>query len=453
MTDVSLSTAPTAPGGLPLLGHLLPLLRDRLGYLQSLPAHGEVVQIRVGTHPVWVVTSPRIVREILAVQPDSFTKGTLFDKLKVFGGVPLPIAEGKAHLQRRRVMQPAFHRERINSYIQTMIDTTERALADKTWTDGARVDVLPEMQLMAQGVVMSCLFGSDPARGEALTIMHAVDTVFATAIKRATAPVTEHLPFGRRKLRRANETIRRAVADILADRRRNPADRDDLVTLLLDARDEDGRPLPDEEILSEITALLASGSETTAVTMSWLFHQLGRHPELEARLEAEVDAATAGGPLTPSHLSQLPFTRRLVQETLRMHTPAWIITRRASVEVQLGDTRLPAGADIIWSPWCLHRDPQSYPDPLVFDPDRWLPERPQPAREAFFPFGAGKRMCIADVFSMAEAQVIIALVASRWRLRPAPGTTVRPVPAITPQPSGLSMILEARRPAARAAAA
>ncbi|MEV6207278.1 cytochrome P450 [Kitasatospora sp. NPDC051914] len=448
------TTPPHAPGRLPVVGHVVPLLRDRLAFMQRLRDHGDVVQIRVGPRPVFVVNSPELVWEVLTAQSANFSKGRLFDKLRLFGGSPLPIAEGRQHLQRRRLMQPAFHRERIDSYVDTMSTTAQDAL--RAWGDGARLDVLHEMQLMTQGIVMSVLFSTTPDRGPAQAIMNGVDTVFQAAIRRAVAPVSgwERLPLpGNRRLRAANALLRRTVSDLVTTRRADPGAHDDIVSLLLEARDEDGRPLDDDEILSEITALLAAGSETTAVTMAWLFHELGRNPGLEERLHREVDAVLAGGRPTADHLPRLDLTRRLVTETLRLHNPAWIVTRQATVPVRLGTALLPAGADLVWSPYALHRDPELYPDPLRFDPDRWLPERPQPPRGAYIPFGAGKRMCIGDGFTWAEATVLTALIASRWTLRPVPGTTVRPVPAITVHPSSLHMIAEARGHAAAREAA
>ncbi|MEW1913960.1 cytochrome P450 [Kitasatospora sp. NPDC085895] len=446
---------PHAPGRLPVVGHLLPMLRDRLEFIQRLRRHGDVVQIGFGPKPVFVVNSPELIWEILTAQHANFGKGRLFEKLRLFGGSPLPVTEGgPQHLQRRRLMQPAFHRERINSYIDRMITTAETTL--QTWEHGARLDVQNEVQLMTQGVVLSALLSSDLDRTPAQAVMHGVDTLFQAAIRRAVTPVSgwEKLPLpGTRKVKAANTLLRKTVSDIVAAHRADPERPDDLVSLLLDARDEEGRPLDEEEILSEITGLLAAGTETSAVTMAWLFHELGRNPGIEEQLHQEVDTVLAGGRLTAEHLPQLVLTRRLVTETLRLHNPAWIVTRRANVPVRLGSAHLPAGADLVWSPYALHRDPELYPDPLRFDPDRWLPERPQPRRGAYIPFGAGNRMCIGDGFTWAETTVLTALIASRWTLRHAPGATVRPVPAITVHPSALHMIAETRGHAAAREAA
>ncbi|MEV8291092.1 cytochrome P450 [Streptomyces niveus] len=433
-----------APGKLPLVGHAIPLIKDRLAFIQHLRTHGPIVRIAVGPKTLTVVNSPELMHKMLTSQADEFTKGLLFEKLKLFGKDALPVADGKPHLRRRRLMQPAFHRQQIAGYVNTMRTTVEPYVAG--WNGGTPLDLKTEMQLMTQGVVMSALFSATPPREPAYKILHSVDTVFKTALRRALLPVSalEQLPTrGNRKARAASTALRTAVADIIAEHRAHPDAYDDIVSLLLTAQDETGAALPDDEILSEVTGLLAAGSETTAVVLAWLFHELGRNLDMERRLHEEVDSVLAEGPITAERVPRLAYTRRLVSETLRLYSPAWLVTRKAVEDVRLGEFILPAGTDVIWSAYALHRDPDIYPDPLRFDPDRWLPERPQPPKGAFIPFGSGKRMCMGDAFAWTEATIITALVANRWRLRPTHGT-VRPVGAITTHPSSLRMVPELR---------
>lgn len=439
-----LYTAPIAPGRLPLIGHALPLMRDRLAFLQDLRSHGPIVRITIGPKEVTVVNAPALIQEMLTAQADHFSKGLLFEKLKLFGKDALPVAEGQPHLARRRLMQPALHRQQVGGYVQTMQETVGPAVA--AWHDRDVLDLKTEMQLLTQNTVMSVLFSARPDSGPARAILQSVDRVFTAALRRALlpVPVLERLPTRRnRQVTTATRLLRTAVGAIIEAHRANPGAYDDIVSLLLAAPD-----VSDDEILSEVIGLLAAGSETTAVVMAWLFHELGRRPDLEARLHDEVDTVLAGDPVAAEHLPQLVFTRQLVSETLRMYSPAWLVTRQAIRSVQLGQTRLPAGTDVVWSPYTLHRDPGLYPDPLRFDPDRWGPTRPRPPKGAFIPFGAGKRQCMGDAFAWAEATIITALVASRWRLRPTPCAPVRPVGQITVHPSMLRMALEARHTAA-----
>ena len=440
---------PVAPGRLPLLGHVAPLIRDRLAFLQGLRSHGPLVRAVFGWKSVYVVNAPELVHEMLTIKSNQFTKGLLFEKLKLFGKSALPVAEGKPHLERRRVMQPPFHRNQISGYVGTMHDTVEPTIA--SWREGQSLDLKTEMQLMTQSAVMSVMFSSDPGREEALRILRSVDTIFMAAIRRAMTlfSTLERLPTRRnRQVKEAEAVLYEAVGKVIAEHRENPESYDDIVSLLLAARDENGDPLPDDEVLSEVTGLLAAGSETTAVVLAWMFHELGNNPELERRLHDEVDTVLGGDRITSEHIPRLAFTRRLIDETLRLYSPAWLVTRQASKPVQLGRFSLPAGANMVWSAYTMHRDPGLYPDPLRFDPDRWLPEHPQPPKGAFIPFGAGKRRCMGDQFALTEAVLITALIASRWRLRPTTTDVVRPVGEITVHPSVLRMAVEARTAAA-----
>ncbi|GAA3722226.1 cytochrome P450 [Streptomyces tremellae] len=447
--DTAVEVVRRAPGGLPLLGHVMPLLRDRLAFIRELRAYGPAVRVTFGPKKMTVINSPEMIHEMLTVKSGQFTKGLLFEKLKLFGKDALPVAEGRPHLVRRRLVQPKFHREKIAGYVDTMRETVEPAVA--AWGEGETLDLKTEMQLMTQGVVMAALFSSRPERLPALNILHSVDAVFMAALRRALLPVPllERLPTRRnRQVEESSRVMRQAVAEIIEEHRADPEAYDDVVSLLLGERDENGEPLAEDDILSEVTGVLAAGSETTAVVMAWMFHELGRNPALERRLHEEVDSVLGGERVTFEHIPRLTFTRMCVNETLRMYSPGWLVTRQATSDVRLGGIELPAGTDVIWSPYALHRDPTVYPDPDRFDPGRWSPERPQPPKNAFIPFGAGKRMCMGDAFAVTEATVIAAVIASRWRLRPTAGEEVRPVGEITVHPSSLHMVAEARGPVA-----
>lgn len=415
--------------------------------MQHVRPYGPIVRIRVGPKSMTVVNDPDLIHAMLTREASRFGKGLLFENLKLFGEDALPIAEGRFHLMRRRQMQPSFHRNMVSSYVGKMVSTASSTI--DSWEPDTARDMKTEMQLIAQNIVMSTLFSSAPARERALVILDSVDTVFRAALFRSLLPMgpLDNLPTrGNRKIAAANAVLRGAVTEIIEDHRRRSDSYEDVISLLMGARDDAGKPLDTIEILSEVTALLAAGSETTAVVLAWLFYEVGRNPDLERRLHEEVDSVLADGELTGDRLGELPFVGRLVQETLRLYAP-WLVTRQAREDVRLGETVVPGGTNIIFSPYAVHRDPDLYADPDRFDPDRWLPDRPQPSRESFIPFGAGKRMCIGDVFAVTEAKVVTALVASRWRLRAVPGP-VEPVGQITTHPSNLRMIPELRTKAA-----
>lgn len=433
----------TAPRKRPVVGHAVPFARNRLKFLQEVRQHGPLVRVHLGPRRATVVNSPELIREMLTSKSGDFSKGLLFEKLKLFGKDALPVAENQGHLKRRRALQPAFHRQMIEGYVETMRQVTEPVIAG--WAPHQTLDAKTEMQLMTQNAVMACCLSDRPGTDEAMRVLTSVDTVFTTAIQRAALPFLERLPSRRnRKTAAAQATLRETVARIIDEHRADPDPPEDVVTLLLALTDDDGDPLPDDDILAEIVGLLAAGSETTAVVLAWLFHELSQRPDLERRLHEEVDTVLGSERLEAAHVPRLPFTGRLVRETLRLYSPAWLVTRQATTDTQLGEYEVPGGEDIIWSPYAVHRDASLYPDPLFFDPDRWLPDRPQPPKAAFIPFGLGKRSCVGDAFALTEATVITALIASRWRLRPENRAAVRQVGAITLHPSQMRLRPEPR---------
>jgi epi-isozizaene 5-monooxygenase len=227
---------------------------------------------------------------------------------------------------------------------------------------------------------------------------------------------------------------------MIAQRRDSGATREDLLQALLDERDEHGDPLGDQEIHDQVVSILVAGTETAASTMSWAFHLLSRHPKQEQRLHRELAPVAADHPINYTDLRSLPHLTNVITEALRIHPAGWIFTRRSVRETTLGDYRIPAGADIIYSPYALHRDPRHFERPAEFDPDRWTRERAAGIpRFAMIPFGAGNRKCPGDGYGMAEASLVVAAIASRWRLAPTPRTNADPQPHVLMSPKRLEM--------------
>jgi len=281
-------------------------------------------------------------------------------------------------------------------------------------------------------------------------VIRSMPIVLEGVTKRALSPtqLLEKLPTPEnRRFHAANGRLRDLVDRIIAEYRRTGVDHGDMVSMLLLARDEEtGEGLGDAQVRDEAVTMLLAGTETTSTTLSWVFHVLGQRPDLEARLHDEVDEVLGDGPVSFEQIGQLGYTRRLVTETLRTYPAAWLLTRRTNEPVSLGDVVLPAGTDVLFSQYALHRDPALYADPDVFDPDRWLPERAaRIPRPAFIPFGAGNRQCIGEGFAWTEAIVVLATMARRWRMRAVPGVPVRMRPAATLRPSRLPMVPLLRR--------
>ena len=442
MTDTALRSIPAAPGRIPLVGHLWALWREPLAFLQSLSEVGELVRVDLGPMPVYVVTTPGLQQQVLTTHAASFTRGRIYDRARSLFGNGLATSDGGYHLRQRRLVQPAFHRTRIAGYAEVMNDRTrERA---GSWHAGQVVAVDRSMHELTLGIAVDALFadGLDPAttgeiHGLVPAIMAGIPVRMATPARLDRWPIVP----ANRRFDAAAERLRALVDELVAARRHDHRGRGsgDLLSLLLDARDADtGEAMTDVQVCDEVISLLLAGTETPGTTLSWAFYELARHPEVEARLHAEVDATVGTGPVGLEDLARLEYTARVLQEVLRLH-PTLLFTRRATRSVALGGVHLPAGTEVAYSPYALHRDPRTYPQPTHFDPDRWLPGRSAPSHETFSPFGAGRHKCLGEAFGWTEMMIAVAVVAARWRLRVAEGHVVREVPAEVPRPGALPM--------------
>ncbi|MFD7624858.1 cytochrome P450 [Streptomyces sp. NPDC059851] len=439
--------APVAPGRLPLLGHALPLWQRPIAFLESLRDHGEVVRIDIGTWPVHVLTTPEHVHSVLVQQAQRFGRGRIFDRLRPVFGNGIVTTDGDFHRAQRRMIQPAFHRKHITEYAEAMCRQAEAMSA--SWTDGREVSIVTETRRYAMSSVAEMIFSGELSRPAVDEVHRSLPVVLEGMLLRAVMPKSlDRLPI---PLNRRFDTAAgrlRGIIDEVIDRYRvqDAEGRHDLLSLLLSSTDpETGRTMDPEQVRDEVIAIMFSGTETSATTLAWMFHEIGRHPEVEERLHAEVDAVVGTRPVRPSDLPGLTYAQRVFQEALRLHSPL-LFTRRALVPLTLGGVSVPEGAELAYSPYALHRDPALFRDPEVFDPDRWRQEEGErPRAHRYIPFGAGQHKCIGDSFAVAEILTAVASVASRWRLVPAPGVTVREVPAGIPQPSELPMIPVARR--------
>lgn len=429
----------------------LSLTRAPLEFLPGLARdYGDVAAIRIATQPLVLLSNPEHIRDVLVTNARSFHKGRGLERAKILLGDGLLTSEGDLHLRQRRLAQPAFHRTRINAYGQVMAAYAERRSA--TWTDGTEIDVSREMAHYTLAVVGKTLFDAD-IDAEAHDIGEALSAAIA-AFNVTVLPVGEllmRLPFPAvRRFNRGRERLDAIIYRMIANRRATSADRGDLLSMLLLAHDVDGdgSGMSDTQLRDEVMTLLLAGHETTANALTWAFYLLAGAPDVEARLHAEVDSL-GDRPLAADDVARLPFARAVVAETLRLYPPAWIIGRRALRDYEVGGFTIPARAIVLMSQWLVHRDSRWWPDALSFQPDRWMsggsandPSRP---KFAYFPFGAGTRVCIGEQFAWMEAVLALATIARRWRLRLAPGPRVVPQPIVTLRAKhGMRMIPSAR---------
>ncbi|MGW2819003.1 cytochrome P450 [Streptomyces sp. NPDC001415] len=448
---------PTAPGALPLLGHLVPLLRDPLGFLTGLPQQGDLLEIRLGPLPVLVACDPVLTGQILRDDRTFDKGGPVFDRGREVVGNGLVSCPHADHRRQRRLLQPAFHPARLPGYARSA--TARAAEATGSWQDGQILDVVPVMQQLIAGITIDTLFSTTAppevftrALADLNTVVHSLSVQMAlpTPLNRLPTP-------GNRRYHRARARLPRTLHRIVTERRATGIDHGDLLSMLLAAHDPDsgpaGQTLTDAEITDQIITFFLAATETTASALASALYLLGQHPEIEARLHAEVDSVLNGRPASHADLPRLDLTGRILTETLRLWPPVSFLTRRCTADTRLGPYRIPAGQTVVYSPYLIHHQADLYPDPGRFDPDRWTPDNPAPPRrEAFLPFAGGARKCIGDRFATNTATLTLATIATRWRLQTLPGVRVRPTtngPALSP--GGLRMRSRARDTTATAA--
>jgi cytochrome P450 len=429
----------------------LAVIRRPLEFLPAL-AHdfGDVAAFGLATQPLVLLSHPDHIRDVLVTHGRRFHKGRGLERAKILLGDGLLTSEDELHLRQRRLAQPAFHRARIAGYGDTMSAYARRRAA--TWTDGAELDVATEMAAYTLAVVGKTLFDAD-IESEAHEIGQALGTAIETfnftvvpwgeLLLRLPLPIT-------RRFRRARERLDATIYDMIERRRAAGDDRGDLLSMLLLAHDTegDGTAMSDVQLRDEVMTLLLAGHETTANALTWAWYLLSQSPDAEARLHAEVDAL-GRRPLGADDLAQLPFTRAVIAETMRLYPPAWIVGRRALDAYQVGGYTLAPRTVVLMSQWIVHRDPRWWPDAESFQPERWLPGGsagdPQRPKFSYFPFGAGTRVCIGEQFAWMEGVLALATFAQRWRLRLVPGHRVVPQPIVTLRAKhGMRMIPERR---------
>ncbi|MFH8238849.1 cytochrome P450 [Streptomyces sp. NPDC018321] len=455
VTLVAPPPIPRAAGSLPFLGHAIQLMRDNLGFIAALrTSYGPVVEITLqpGTRTL-VVQDPGLIRTMLTDLGPSLDKGRFFEKMGQLLGDSVVTAAGQTHVRKRRQLQPAFARERIDRYVDTMRGETEAAVDD--WAVGRALDVREAMVGLSLNMLAKTVFSGSLDETAFRRLRADLSVVMNGVGARVMLPDwVERLPLpANRRFTRARDAVRATIDRAVTGLRASGHDTGDMLSLLLRTTDEEtGRPLTGHQISSEILTLAVAGTETTASVLSWTLYELARNPAVEAKVLAELDDVLGGRPVAFDDLGRLPYLRRVVDETLRLHHTGWLVTRRTVTETRLGPWTVPAGTELAYCQHALHRDPALFPDPLRFDPDRRPDgDGPRPSH-AFLPFGAGKHKCIGDRFALTELLTAVATIVRRVRLELAPGQTVRPVAAATVRPRTLSMTVRDRRnPAAHAA--
>lgn len=397
--------------------------------------HGDFVPIRFGPFPAHMAYGPAEIEEVLVERAGDFRKSFGTRMLIPLLGNGLLTAEGDEWLRHRRMASPAFHRERIRGYGETMARYAEESV--DSWTDRDVVDLHDEMTALTLRIVARTLFDNDvTARIDQVARLGTwIQDFYYLRFASLRFLIPTWLPTpGNRQLAQATGRLDDVVYGIIRERRPGE-DRGDLLSMLLLARDEQGAAMSERQVRDEVMTLLLAGHETTALALSWAFLLLDRNREARDRLEAELAAVLGDGPASPDDVPALPYTQAVINETLRLYPPAYVTGREAIRETTIGGTRIPKRHIVLISMHTTHRDPRFFAEPDAFRPERWLDglERWLP-RGAFLPFGMGSRKCVGASFAMMEATLLLATIARRWRFELSAGE-VGTQPSITLRPA------------------
>lgn len=438
---------PPGPKPLPIVGNALAFQRDPFGYLQDLQrTYGRVATAYIGTMPIVLFFRPEHIRYILTENPSNFTNQEIAAVLREFLGDGLLTIDGDAHRHQRRLVQPAFHKKRVEGYAQIMTQLTQEML--ETWHTGDQFDLLPAMQKLTLRIVAKCLFHVDVTSGvdemgnafaETISNPGALDGVLGLRID---LPFTS---YGRRMA--AKRKVDAFIYRLIDQRRAEGRDVGDVLSMLLSAQNEEDKrsTLSDTQIRDHMMTFVMAGHETTANALTWTFYLLSQHPEKREKLLSELQRVLAGRVLTVEDIPNLPYTEWVVSEAMRLYPPGWMQGRRAVEAFDLDGYHFPAGTMVVFYQWLMHRHPDLWDAPDEFRPERWDPEHgPKVTQWSYFPFGGGPRICIGMPFAQLEAKLLLATILQHSTPRLLPGYRMEPqaVLSVLRPKNGLPVILE-----------
>ncbi|MDH4081161.1 MAG: cytochrome P450 [Nitrospira sp.] len=440
------------PGAIPLLGHLGAFRKQPLEMLTTWwRRHGDALRFRLGRRTLYLFSHPDLAEEVLVKQSDRFVK--VYDPQRPTGlalvlGNGLVTSSGEVWKRHRRIIQPIFHRSRMAEMADRMAQVGEQRMAAWNGRAGGTIDIAAEMMQLALEVISQTMFSASMTQhidrishALQISIKHAFDSFSNPLFLPLWVPTARN-----REFHSVMQFMDGLMYGLLAERRQSGAHHDDLLDLLLQARDEEtGKGLTDQELRDEALTIFAAGHETTANALAWTWYLLATHPEARARFHEEVDRVLQGRTPNAEDLQHLPYTRALFEESLRLYPPAPAVQRKAATQTTVGGMSLPEGAFVLVSTYNLHRHPDFWPNPEEFRPERWLNGERPTSRYAYMPFGAGPRTCVGLHFASVEGPLLLALIGRRYDLQLAQ-EKVEPYLMVTLRPKGgIRMTLHPRK--------
>jgi len=426
------------PREIPVVGSLVEFAQDPLLFLSALPArYGDMSSYRMAEMRVVALSHPDLVEELLLRNHQSTHKDAIYELLHPLLGEGLVTAEGDKWKAHRKLVAPSLTRRHVERYAETMVDCAAELAAELG--HGTVRDLHHDMSLVTQRIVLRTLFGAD-IEVDVERVGELVEGVMEAFVREARTwrrflPAAILTPSRRRRVALIAE-LDALLVRIIEARRQLPAGRD-LLSRLIDARDDEGRGFDDVELRDEAITMFVAGHETTALNLTYTWLLLAAHPDIQQRIHAELEMVLGDSAPTPESMGELRLLTAAVKESLRLFPPAWAFGREAQVDIELGGKTIPAGYQIVISPWVIHRDQRWFDHPERFDPDRWLDGRTDELpRMAFLPFGGGPRVCVGNHFAMMEAVLVLAVLLREVRLMPLGPVPPPLLPTVTLRPAG-----------------
>lgn len=429
---------PPGPPGLPFVGHLTDFRRDPLGFLDKLARlYGDIVFIEIAGKPVYIINKPEYIQELLIYQSDKLHKALALEVLKPVFGQGLLTSEDDFHKKQRKLSAPAFARQKLFGYAETMIALAEDM--NREFAVKRELDMHEAMMRLTLKIVAKTLFGSN-VDGDTDRVAQAIEDIMAITdrILNPLGPVLNALPTPKTlRFHAAVKDLDEIIFRIIAQKKAEGGEGNDLLSTLMAVRDEDGNPMSDKQLRDECLTIFLAGHETTANALSWTWYLLSQNPQVREKFEAELAQFADKEKLSAEEYPKLIYTRQIISESFRVFPPAWMISRQIMADIQLGGYTIPKGVMIVISQWAVHHNPKYWPDPFKFDPGRFAPELADTRHKfTFFPFGGGIRQCIGDQFAWMEAVLLLASIGRKFRFQTVSTQPPKPQPLITLRPTG-----------------
>ncbi len=429
-------------------GHFLQFRRNPTAFLQQLSRLGDVTTFNIGGQTAFFLNHPELVRDLLVTNNHKFIKGRALQRAKKLLGEGLLTSEKDFHLRQRRMIQPAFHRQRIAGYAEAMIMFGEKM--SNEWRNSETRNIADEMMRLTLNIVGKTLFGAD-VQDDASDVGKAMTTIVSmfNLLLLPFSEILEKLPLPHtKKFNKAKQTLDEVIYKIIYERRKSRADMGDLLSMLLNAKDIDtGAQMTDEQIRDECMTLFLAGHETTSNALTWTFYLLSQNPQAEAKFHRELDKILKDKPLTPEDYPRLKYTESVLAESMRLFPPAWAVGRLAIEEHEFGGYKIPKGSLVLVSPFVMHHDARFWTDAEQFQPERWDAISVKEAGNNFvyFPFSKGVRSCIGEQFAWTEGVLLLATLGRKWKINLLPEQKIGLQAMITLRPKfGMKMRIEKR---------